>query len=183
MGGIRQTTFGDDPERVLKYLARSRTSGNLQRPAHCHERWPRLRFKDYRDGAKWKTTSLEGIEFIRRFLLHVLPSGFMKIRHYGLLANRFRKEKLALCRELLGVPVAYDVDHQDVQNEFEDGQCDREIVAVEADRCQRCPKCKIGRMRIVKTIAADRDRLFGPAEEESTLRVRAPPTEVARKIA
>ncbi len=177
--------FGDDPERVLKYLARytHRVAISNDRLIAMRNGRVYFRFKDYRDEAKWKTTSLEGIEFIRRFLLHVLPSGFMKIRHHGLLANRFRKAKLALCRELLGVPVAHEVDHQDVQNEFEDGQCDREIVAVEADRCQRCPKCKIGRMRIVKTIAADRDRLFGPAEEESTLRVRAPPTEVARKIA
>ncbi len=45
----------------------------------------------------------KGTEFIRRFLLHVLPSGLMKIRHYGYLANRYRKKKLALCRELLGV--------------------------------------------------------------------------------
>ena len=54
--------------------------------------------------------TLDAIEFVRRFLMHVLPSGFVRIRHYGLLANRHRQEKLARCRELLGVAVTPDAD-------------------------------------------------------------------------
>jgi hypothetical protein len=60
-----------------------------------------FRYKDYRHDAQQKTMTLEAEEFIRRFLLHVLPEGFQRIRYYGFLANRYRKQKLAHCRELL----------------------------------------------------------------------------------
>ena len=50
--------------------------------------------------------TLTAEEFIRRFLLHVLPNGFRRIRYYGFLGNRHREEKLAVCRRLLGMPVA-----------------------------------------------------------------------------
>ena len=66
----------------------------------------RVRFlwKDYRDNNEQKTMDLSAEEFIRRFLLHVLPDGFHRIRYYGFLSNRHREEKLALCRQLLGMP-------------------------------------------------------------------------------
>jgi len=60
------------------------------------------RVKDYRNGGCWKELTLSGIEFIRRFLMHVLPKQFVRIRHYGLLSNRVRKEKMILCRNLIG---------------------------------------------------------------------------------
>jgi hypothetical protein len=60
-----------------------------------------FRYKDYRHNAQQKTMTLEAGEFIRRFLLHVLPEGFQRIRYYGFLANRYRVEKLAHGRELL----------------------------------------------------------------------------------
>jgi Putative transposase len=65
-----------------------------------------FRWKDYRakGRTKYKTMTLAAGEFIRRFLLHVLPTGLHRIRHYGLLANAGRKESLALTRELLKVP-------------------------------------------------------------------------------
>ena len=63
-----------------------------------------FRYKDYRHDAQQKTMQLEAEEFIRRFLLHVLPEGFQRIRYYGLLGNRYREEKLAHCRNLLGMP-------------------------------------------------------------------------------
>jgi len=78
------------------------------RLAISNERWRALddtgvtlQWKDYRQPAKPKLTRLDVIEFIRRFLLHVLPAGFQRIRHFGWLANRNRKAKLALCRELI----------------------------------------------------------------------------------
>src|SRR5206468_2709667 len=55
-------------------------------------------WKDYADGNRQKTMALDGVEFIRRFLLHVVPSGFMRIRHFGFLAHGHRTEKLELCR-------------------------------------------------------------------------------------
>ena len=60
-------------------------------------------YKDYGDKSKRKSMALHAFEFIRRFLLHILPDGFVKIRYFGLLANRTRKENLATCRRLLGV--------------------------------------------------------------------------------
>lgn len=60
-------------------------------------------WKDYADGNKTKIVTLDCFEFIRRFLLHVLPDGFVKIRYYGLPGNRNRKEDLALCRIAIGV--------------------------------------------------------------------------------
>src|SRR6202022_4764531 len=63
-----------------------------------------FRYKDYRQEAQQKTMTVEAEEFIRRFLLHVLPEGFQRIRYYGFLANRYREEKLARCRELLDMP-------------------------------------------------------------------------------
>jgi Putative transposase len=63
-----------------------------------------FQWKDYADGNKTKVLTLTATEFIRRFLLHILPAGFVRIRHYGFLANRARKQKLALCRTLLNAP-------------------------------------------------------------------------------
>jgi hypothetical protein len=65
-----------------------------------------FRWKDYRQRNKQKLMTLKAEEFIRRFLLHVLPSGFVRIRHFGFLANRHREIKLSLCLDLLGVPQA-----------------------------------------------------------------------------
>ncbi len=65
-----------------------------------------IEYKDYAHGHTVKEMTLSAMEFIRRFLLHILPSGFMRIRHYGLLANRGREEKLARCRALLGCDAA-----------------------------------------------------------------------------
>ena len=120
--------------------------------------------------------ALQATEFIRRFLLHVLPSGFMHIRHYGFLANRFRKDKSALCRELLGVSTSQEVDI-DMDDNLHDGQPERESVRLECDRGPRCPKCNTGRMKIVQAIATD--TLRGPTQEVITFPSRASPAPVA----
>ena len=59
-------------------------------------------YKDYRRGHRERVMRLAAVEFMPRFLLHVLPKGFVRIRHYGLLSNRSRKDNLLLCRRLLG---------------------------------------------------------------------------------
>jgi hypothetical protein len=64
-----------------------------------------FRWKDYRHESRQKVMRLDEHEFIRRFLLHVLPGGFQRIRHYGFLANRHRAAKLTRCRQLLAEPV------------------------------------------------------------------------------
>ena len=66
----------------------------------------RFRWKDYRDGNRQKTMTLDAEEFIRRFLIHVLPDGFHRIRYFGFLGNCHRARKLARCRELLGMAPA-----------------------------------------------------------------------------
>ena len=105
----------------------------------------------------------------------------MKIRHYGFLANRFRKEKLARCRELLGVSATQNVENQQVESELEDAQCEHETASVETHGRPRCPKCNIGRMRIVEMI--DRDTELGLTQKQILLPARPPPALVAQKIA
>jgi hypothetical protein len=99
------------PAAVLAYLSRytHRVAISNSRLISMAEAGVTFRWKDYRakGETRHKTMTLEPQEFMRRFLLHVLPSGFHRIRHYGLIANNVRKEKLALARELLQVaPVA-----------------------------------------------------------------------------
>jgi hypothetical protein len=93
------------PEQVLKYLARythrvAISNGRLVKVADDRVFF---RWKDYAQGNQHKVMALEAVEFIRRFLLHVVPSGFVRIRHYGLMGNRVRAANLARCRALLTV--------------------------------------------------------------------------------
>jgi hypothetical protein len=82
-------------------------------------------------------------EFIRRFLLHVLPEGFQRIRYYGFLANRYRAEKLALCRQLLQIPPAPNLEvKKDYRDRYE------EITGVSLNTC---PQCHHGTMIIIET--------------------------------
>jgi hypothetical protein len=93
------------PQQVLDYLARYThriAISNERLLAVDHDR-VRFRYKDYAAGAAPKEMTLDTEEFLRRWLLHVLPRGFMRVRHYGLLANRTRAAALARCRELLAV--------------------------------------------------------------------------------
>ena len=83
--------------------------------------------------------TLDAVEFIRRFLLHVLPSGFVRIRHFGFLANRKRAEKLALCRSLLPAqPTAPEPNMQTGEQE---------------PRC--CPIGKVGRLVFTELLPAE----------------------------
>jgi hypothetical protein len=98
------------PAAVLAYLSRytHRVAISNSRLLAFDERGVTFRYKDYRAKGKtrYKAMTLSTDEFIRRFLLHVLPSGFHRIRHYGLLANAGRRQHLARARELLQVPLA-----------------------------------------------------------------------------
>jgi hypothetical protein len=95
------------PKAVLEYLSRytHRVAISNQRLVAFDERGVTFRWKDYRakGRTRYKTMTLETGEFIRRFLLHVLPGGFHRIRHYGLLANPMRRASLARIRDLLHV--------------------------------------------------------------------------------
>lgn len=93
------------PEQVLAYLGRytHRIAIANSRLVGLEENRVSFRWKDYRHHDKPKVMSLDAFEFIRRFLLHTLPDGFHRIRHFGFLANAHRQAKIALCRKLLGV--------------------------------------------------------------------------------
>jgi len=137
-------------DRVLKYLARytHRVAITNQRLLDLDNGKVKFHWKDYANENVQRIMSLDAVEFIRRFLRHTWPSGFMRIRHYGFLSNRNRKEKLALCRELIThskEPQSNNVESPDrtvsEPQEYED--------------IDRCPTCKEGRMCLVETIKPD----------------------------
>lgn len=92
------------PEQVLKYLARytHRVAISNSRLVELRDGVIHFRVKDYAQGGRPRKIALEASEFLRRFLQHVLPTGFVRIRHYGFLAHRCRQARVALCRDLLG---------------------------------------------------------------------------------
>jgi hypothetical protein len=103
----------------------------------------RFRRKDYADHDRVKVMPLEVDEFLRRFLLHVVPSGFMHIRHVGLLANRSRRSTLARCRDLLGQPRTEDAPSESVAVL---------LLRLTGIDLSRCPVCGEGRMQITAIV-------------------------------
>jgi hypothetical protein len=128
-------------ETVMEYLGRytHRVAISNDRIVKIHKDQVTFRYRDRNDNDKMKLMALNASEFIRRFLMHILPDGFMKIRHYGILSNRSRKTKLAACKALLGVC------HPDSpQNSKESWQ---ELLTRITGRDPRlCPYCSKGRM-------------------------------------
>jgi hypothetical protein len=127
------------PEAVLAYLSRytHRVAISNSRLLAMHEREVSFRWKDYRakGDARYKTMTLAATEFMRRFLLHVLPGGFHRIRHYGLLSNGARSSALARARELLNAPTcpqpSSDDDLADPMPRFICRHCGRPMTVVE----------------------------------------------------
>jgi len=107
-------------------------------------------WRDYADGDKVKTMTVDALEFIRRFLLHVLPDGFVKIRYYGLLANRNRKNNIILCRELLGTSKIEAKDN-DIPETWQE-----HLLRVSGVDVTKCPVCKKGRMCTVEVLYPSR---------------------------
>jgi len=136
------------PKQVLKYLARytHRVAISNSRLVAMEGNRVSFRWKDYADGGGEKTMTLEVVEFIRRFLMHVLPSGFVRIRYYGWLANRARCERLTLCRALIGQAEGKARNTCDPQ----ETKSDTEVTAI--DKFSRCPLCGQGRMVVVQII-------------------------------
>jgi hypothetical protein len=138
------------PAQVLEYLGRytHRVAISNDRLLSLENGNVTFRYKDYKDGNLQKTMTLEAEEFIRRFLLHVLPSGFVRIRHYGFLANRGRAVNLALCRTLLGVA---DSSPQPPQPELpHDWKTRYEMLTGKS--IDLCPACRQGSMIQVEII-------------------------------
>jgi hypothetical protein len=130
------------PSQVLAYLTRytHRVAIGNSRLLSLSDDKVRFRWKDYRQDGKSKVMTLEAGEFIRRFLLHVLPDGFHRIRHYGLFANSHRADKLVLCRKLLDAPVVSTSGNSDA---------DSDDLSSESNP-PPCPCCG-GRMKIIET--------------------------------
>lgn len=131
------------PEQVLKYLARytHRVAISNGRLLSFEQGRVSFRWRDSKDNNRMKTMTLDAVEFIRRFLLHILPAGFIKIRHFGFLANRNRSIRLDLCRKLLSAPVPADAPAGLLT--------DQQKRALE----RRCPVCQIGELRIVERLS------------------------------
>jgi hypothetical protein len=117
------------PAQVLKYLSRytHRIAISNRRLVSIDEKSVTFNYKDYAHGNRPRTLTLDGAEFLRRFLLHAVPRGFTRIRHFGLLANRVRAKNLAALRRLLPTPTPTPA-----------------IASVVEPAC--CPVCERGRL-------------------------------------
>ena len=142
------------PEQVLKYLARytHRVAISNQRLVSVDDRTVSFHWKDYADDNAAKVMTLDGVEFLRRFLQHVLPSGFVRIRHFGLLANRHREEKLSRCRSLLNASATMDSSESLPVEGAEAAKAETSIgeTGDAAEAGMRCPACGKGRMVIIE---------------------------------
>jgi hypothetical protein len=139
------------PEQVLDYVGRytHRVAISNHRLLDIEAGNVTFRWKDYRHGHANKTMTLAAGEFIRRFLLHVLPSGLKRIRYYGFLGNRHRQEKLARCRQLLKMPPPVPAPPEaSVSRDYRD-----RLETLTGLSLHRCPRCQHGRMRIVEALA------------------------------
>jgi hypothetical protein len=130
------------PAQVLKYLARytHRVAISNHRLVRLENGRVTFRYKDYADAHQQKTMTLDALEFLRRFVQHVLPRGFTKVRHYGLLANRFRQDRLSTCRRLLTAKTLIDALPPQAVG-------DAPIVEPIRERC--CPECGGRRLECV----------------------------------
>jgi hypothetical protein len=143
------------PEQVLDYVGRytHRVAISNNRLLEIEDGHVSFRWKDYRDGDVQKTMILTAEEFIRRFLLHVLPPGFQRIRYYGFLGNRYREEKLAQCRRLLQVSPATAEKKADAKapTDYRD-----RYEALTGVSLHACPACRRGRMLIIQQLSPRR---------------------------
>ncbi|MBV8577286.1 MAG: IS91 family transposase [Acetobacteraceae bacterium] len=141
------------PEQVLDYVGRytHRVAISNNRLLDLADGQVSFRYKDYRHNAQPKTMTLDAEEFIRRFLLHVLPAGFQRIRYYGFLGNRYRKEKLARCRHLLGMPADEAGPAKAAAPVYQE-----RYEALTGASLRRCPVCHEGCMQVIEILPPSR---------------------------
>jgi hypothetical protein len=134
--------FGS-PHTVLDYLGRytHRVALSNDRIVKVENGEVTLSYRDRKDGDRKKALPLEAHEFIRRFLLHVLPEGFMRVRHFGFLANRSKKQALTQCRKLLGA------NPTSLQNPSESAK--DLLLRITGIDLNRCPSCHNGTLIVV----------------------------------
>ncbi|HCA02918.1 IS91 family transposase [Vreelandella alkaliphila] len=110
-----------------------------------------LRYKDYRDRERHKPLILDGKEFVRRFLLHVLPKGLMRVRHYGFLANRCRRQRLVQIRRALAVV---------------EPAPDADMAASEAEPTYTCPHCRQPSLQMIGILSSQRPSCGPPPNHQ-----------------
>lgn len=131
------------PQQVLNYVGRytHRVAISNNRLLDIEDGRVQFHYKDYRHGNQQKIMTVSADEFIRRFLLHVLPNGFQRIRYYGFLGNRYRQQKLARCRQLLGMNSAEEPPQTSRPEDYRDRYLELTGVSL-----RLCPVCHRGRM-------------------------------------
>ena len=142
------------PQQVVDYVGRytHRVAISNNRILDIENGQVKFTWRDYRDHNQQKIMPLSADEFIRRFLLHVLPSGFHRIRYYGFLANPRRKQKLELCRQLLGAPAPPLASSELAKSEDYRDRYER----LTGHSLRECPHCHRGRMIAVQILPAVR---------------------------
>src|SRR5271166_5428258 len=140
------------PRQVLDYVGRytHRVAISNNRMVSIDAGKVSFHWRDYRDGNRQKTMTLQPGEFIRRFLIHVLPDGFHRIRYYGFLGNCHRARKIERCRELLRMapPVPEADPPADYRGRYE---------ALTGRSLRECPHCRTGIMAVIETIPRPTD--------------------------
>jgi len=138
------------PQQVMNYVGRytHRVAISNHRIVDIEDGRVKFNWRDYRDNNQQKTMTLSADEFIRRFLLHVLPSGFHRIRYYGFLGNRHRKKKLEHCRQLLGMAPPSDSSSQPPTSEDYRDRYEK----LTGRSLRECPVCHRGRMIAIKVL-------------------------------
>ena len=136
------------PAQVMAYLGRytHKTAIANHRLAGFDGERVRFRWRDYARGNRRRIMTLDTGEFIRRLLLHVLPPGFTRIRHYGLNANRDRNRKLARCRELIGQP---EPEHREPESPRD---LMLRLTGIDITLCRNCGLGTLQRMRVFRTV-------------------------------
>jgi hypothetical protein len=138
------TLFGS-AQKVVDYLGRytHRVAISNNRLVAFQDGQVSFKWRDSRRGNKLDILTVEAEEFIRRFLLHVLPRGLMRIRHYGILGNRCRKAQLSACRVLLDQPEPIPRPPESA------AELMRRLKGIDIDRC---PHCQKGHLEMIMTI-------------------------------
>jgi hypothetical protein len=144
------------PEKVLEYLSRytHRVAISNGRLLDIGDGRVTFSYKDRKDGDKVKELTIPAQEFIHRFLQHVLPRGLWRMRHYGILCNRYKKVRLARCREVLGMPPPVVTPKPRKNVEL--------LLFLTGFDSTKCPSCKEGKMVVVAKLLPPPRRGQGP---------------------
>ena len=147
-GVYAKAPFGG-PKQVIQYLGRytHRVAISNDRILGLEDGKVRFQYKDYNNGNKRKIMQLDAQEFIRRFMMHILPPGFHKIRYYGILATRNRGTKLAQARKVLGQKPIQKPPRRSWQ---------QMLLQLTGTDPRHCPKCKKGHMNTIQTLSPSR---------------------------